>query len=42
MEKQPYLLIAVTFLLISFALLLSTLALKVLGKQRPGIGLKED
>jgi putative tricarboxylic transport membrane protein len=34
--------IAATFLLISFALLLSPLALKVLGRQRPGLGLKEE
>jgi TctA family transporter len=34
--------VATIFLLISFALLLSPLGLKVPGKQRPGFGLKED
>jgi putative tricarboxylic transport membrane protein len=34
--------IAATFLLISFAILLSPLALKDLGKQRPGLSLKEE
>jgi putative tricarboxylic transport membrane protein len=33
--------IAVTFLLVSCILLLSPLALKILGRQRPGLGLKE-
>jgi putative tricarboxylic transport membrane protein len=34
--------IAATFLLISFILLVSPLALRFLGKQRPGVGLKEE
>jgi putative tricarboxylic transport membrane protein len=34
--------IAASFLLISFALLVSPLVLRAFGKQRPGIGLKEE